>query len=346
MDLKLIVQLVNGELFSGTEGKTIARVNTLESAGPEELTFLANDRYFKQCLTTQAGAVMMKPGDYQRLLEHRTDLTVIVVENPYLAFARVLQAMDTSPKPLREISARATIDPSAVIGERVAIYPGVYIGANARIGQGSVIYPNCTLEDDVVIGEESIIYANVVIRYATEIGNRVIVHSGTVIGSDGFGFAPDESRYFYKIPQLGKVILEDDVEIGANVTIDRAVLGETRICKGAKLDNLIQVGHNVVIGANTVIAAQTGISGSVHIGSANMIGGQVGFAGHISTGDRVMVAAQSGLHKNLPDESVVLGSPARPIMQARRIEAIISQLPDYIRLLRKVARELKISFKD
>jgi UDP-3-O-[3-hydroxymyristoyl] glucosamine N-acyltransferase len=198
----------------------------------------------------------------------------------------------------------------------------------------------CVLQDKVNIGQNCLLYPLVSVREDCEIGNNVIIHNGAVIGSDGFGFAPFEGQY-HKIPQIGKVIIEDEVEIGANCTIDRATMGETIIRKGTKLDNLIHIAHNVEIGESTVMAAQTGISGSTKIGHHVMTGGQVGTIGHITIGNYVQIGAQSGVAKSIPDKEVYFGSPARPIMHTKRIEAVINQLPDIAKRLKKVERKLE-----
>lgn len=343
--LKTIAQFINAKLISSDDSLIIHRINSLEDSEPGDITFLSKDQYYKQCLNTKASAIILNPASYEKLKDQRQDLSYLIVDNAYLAFAQILNLFDQSPKPERIISPKAVIHETVQLGKEVGVYPGVYIGKNVKIGDQTLIYPNCTIEDNVIIGNSCIIYANVVIRYNTEIADRVIIHSGTVVGSDGFGFAPDEQFQFHKIPQIGKVIIEDDVEIGSNVSIDRAAFHETRICKGVKLDNLIQVAHNVRIGEHTVIAAQTGISGSTKIGSHNMFGGQVGFAGHLTTGDRVMIGAQSGIHKNIPDDEKVFGTPARPINQTMRIEAIISRLPEYIKLLKTIAKQLNIKLE-
>jgi len=221
-----------------------------------------------------------------------------------------------------------TVEACAVIGEYVKI------GDNTRIG------PNVVIENDVVIGNDTLIHAGAVVRHGVKVGNRVILHPGVVLGAEGFGFAPIGGRY-EKIPQVGIVIVEDDVDIGANTTIDRAFLGATRICRGAKLDNLIQIAHNVVVGPHTVIAAQTGISGSTIIGQGVMIGGQVGTVGHIEIGEGVKIGAQSGVSKDVPPGITIFGYPARPIMETKRIEASLRKLPEIPRKLSDLERRMK-----
>ena len=327
LSLAEVTELVGGDL-EGESSVDIHGVAKIEAAGPGEISFISNPKYAKFIDTTQASAVIVSK-DFPA-----TPKPIIRTENPYLSFLTVLKIFH----PPRE-SIAAGIHQSAIIAETARI------GENARIGANVVIDENCQIGDSVtihhgaVIGREARIgnnvtlYANVTFREQVKVGNNVIIHSGTVVGSDGFGFAREGQQYL-KIPQVGSVIIEDDVEIGANCTIDRATLGHTIIRNGVKLDNLIQVAHNVEIGENTVIAAQTGISGSTKIGKNVMIGGQVGFVGHIEIGDNTTIGAQSGVSKSLPPNSVYFGYPARPIMQAKREEAALRKLPE---LLKRVA---------
>jgi UDP-3-O-[3-hydroxymyristoyl] glucosamine N-acyltransferase len=239
------------------------------------------------------------------------------------------------------------IHPSAVIDRDARIGEGARIGAHAVIGRGtvigrdSVIGHGTVIGEDVLIGEGTLIYHNVTVREGTKIGSRVIVHSGSTIGADGFGFAPRPDGSYEKIPQLGIVVLEDDVEVGANCTIDRATMGETRVKSGAKLDNLIQVAHNVVIGENTVIAAQAGISGSTKIGRQSMIGGQVGITGHLSIADGTKIGAQSGVHRSVKETGQTLfGSPALPHREAFRVQGVITQLPELLNTVRNLRKSV------
>jgi UDP-3-O-[3-hydroxymyristoyl] glucosamine N-acyltransferase len=234
----------------------------------------------------------------------------------------------------------AVIHPSATVGKNVAVGSHVNIGENCIIGNGTKIMHGCVILDHVQIGENCLLYPLVSVRENCQIGSEVIIHSGAVIGSDGFGFAPFEAE-FHKIPQIGRVVIEDKVEIGANCTIDRATMGDTVIRKGAKLDNLIQIAHNVEVGEWTVMAAQAGISGSTKIGHHVMVGGQVGTVGHISIGNYVQIGAQSGVPKDVPDGEVIFGSPARPIMRTKRIEAVVNQLPELLKRIQQLEREIK-----
>ena len=336
MQLKIteIAQLVAGEL-DGDETLLINNVAKIEEAVAGQLTFISNPRYAKYIDTTNASAVLVSR-DFPR-----TDKTVIRTENPYLAFLKVLKKFHPSIETLASgIHSTAVIDSSSQIGEKVSIGAHVVIGKHCRIGDNARIHPGVVISDDVTVGVSTVLYPNVTIRERVTIGNHVIIHNGTVIGSDGFGFAR-EGEHYHKIPQVGTVVIEDNVEIGANCTVDRATLGETRIKKGAKLDNLIQVAHNVVIGENTVIAAQTGISGSTKIGAGVIVGGQVGFVGHIEIGDNTSIGAQSGVSKSLPANAVYFGYPAKPIMQAKREEAALRKLPDLIKRISEMEKQLK-----
>jgi len=339
MELSLaeIAEMVQGDL-EGDSTINIHDVAKIEDAGKGKVTFISNPRYAKYIDTTNASAVIVSK-DFPR-----TAKPIIRTQNPYFSFLQVLKVFHPSCETLAEgIHTSAIIDETTKLGANARIGACVVIDKKCRIGENVSIYPGVVIGPEVEIGKNTIIYANVVLREQVRIGNDVIIHSGTVIGSDGFGFAKEGQRY-HKIPQVGTVVIEDDVEIGANCTIDRATLGQTIIHKGVKLDNLIQVAHNVEIGENTVIAAQTGISGSTKIGKNAVIGGQVGFVGHIEIGDNTTIGAQSGVSKSLPPNSVYFGYPARPIMQAKREEAALRKLPD---LLKKISElETKLNSND
>lgn len=339
MELTLaeIARLVGGDL-DGDGSLRICGVAKIEEAQPGEISFISNPKYAKFIETTRASAIIVSH-DFPAT-KHAT----IRTQNPYFSFLKILimfhpgeeaVSLGTHPSAVIDATAKigcncrigacAVIDKNCQIGENVTLYPGVVIGRNAQVGDNTVLH------------------ANVVLRERVRIGNNVIIHSGTVVGSDGFGFAR-EGEHYHKIPQVGIVIIEDDVEIGSNCSIDRATLGQTIIRKGAKLDNLIQVAHNVEIGADTVIAAQSGISGSTKIGHHVVIGGQVGFVGHIEVGSNTTIAAQSGVSKSLPPDSVYFGTPARPIMQAKREEVALRKLPELLKriaTLEAMAKETK-----
>jgi UDP-3-O-[3-hydroxymyristoyl] glucosamine N-acyltransferase len=338
MKLGEIAKYLKGELV-GDPAIEITGPAKIESAKSGEITFLTNPKYAKYLETTKASAVLV--GDAQEVVQ----VPYIKLKNPYYAFLKLLELFYPSQKPaFTGIHQSATISESAKLGKNVTIAPQVYIGENVEIGDGSLIYPGCVIMDQVSIGSDCVVHANVSIREACRIGNNVIIHCGTVVGSDGFGFAPSGELY-EKIPQRGIVIIGDDVEIGANCAIDRATLGATEIKKGCKIDNLVQIAHNVVIGENTVMASQTGIAGSSQLGKHVTMAGQVGIAPHLIIGNNVIVAAKSGVSKDIPDGEVYFGIPARPIMKQKKIEANLRHLPEYtkkIHTLEKTISELLV----
>jgi UDP-3-O-[3-hydroxymyristoyl] glucosamine N-acyltransferase len=341
MKLRDIAQLLHARV-EGDEGLDIGRVAKIEEAGEGDITFVANPKYARFLSSTRASAVIVgrnlaaPPGDGPLP-------SLVRVDDPYASFLFVLQEFNPPQPPLPHgIHSTAVIDPSAQLGSDVRIGAHVVVGPRSRIGDGTLLLPNVVLGSDVEVGPGSLVYQNVSIREGCRIGARVIIQPGAVIGSDGFGFAPLPDGTYKKIPQLGIVVVEDDVEIGANCTIDRATMGETRIGKGTKLDNLIQVAHNVVIGEHTVIAAQTGISGSTKIGSHCMIAGQVGFTGHIEIADGTKIGAQSGVHRSVTEKgTTIFGYPAYPQRQALRIAGATAQLPDLLTTVRDLKKEVE-----
>ncbi len=351
MKISKIIELVKGEIIDGDDFE-IYHLAKIEDAGPGDITFLSNPKYIKYLSTTNAGAVLVAKNLQSQELEKRTSpICLIRVDDPYVAFLKLLDVFYPAPDMLQiGIHPSAVIAESAKIENDAAIGANVFIGEKCIIGKNSSIWHGTVLQNDVVIGNDTVIYPNVSIRENCKIGNRVIIHSGTVIGSDGFGFAPKPDGTYEKIPQRGIVVIEDDVEIGSNCSIDRATLGETRIKKGVKLDNLIQVAHNVVIEENTVIAAQTGISGSTKIGKNCILGGQVGVVGHIKIADRTIVAAQSGVSKPVKEEGkTVFGYPALEAGEMRRIIASQRSVPELIKEfdnLKKRLIELEKKFSD
>ena len=308
----------------------------LDEAGPGEITFLANPRYKELLGGTRASALII-----DKKIDVETPIPSIRIDDAYYHFLKVFLLFHP-PRQIIEpgIHPTAVIHPSVQLGKSVAIGAHVVIGENCRVGDRTRLLPGCVIMREVRIGEDCLLYPLVSIREECRIGNRVIIHNGAVIGSDGFGFAPHQGVY-HKIPQVGRVVIEADVEIGANCTIDRATMGETRIGKGVKLDNLVHIAHNVEVGESTVMAAQAGISGSTKIGHHVMIGGQVGTVGHIRIGNFVQVGAQSGVSKSVPDKEVIFGYPARPIMRTKRIEAVINQLPELYKRIKQLETELE-----
>jgi len=308
--MKFTAEQIAGILEGEVVGNPNAEVYTLakiEEGIEGSLTFLANPKYVNYIYTTKATITIVN-SDFQP--EQAIETTLIKVEDGYKSFSKLLEYYNQVKLMKSGIEQPSVISESVTYGEGLYLGSFCYIGKNVTIGKNVKIYPNSFIGDNVKIGDDCIFFAGVRIYSETEIGNNCTIHSGSIIGSDGFGFAPLEDGTFSKIPQIGNVIIEDNVEIGANSTIDRATLGSTFIKKGVKLDNHIQVAHNVEIGENTVIAAQTGIAGSTKIGKNCMIGGQVGISGHLTIGNGVKIQAQAGIAKNLADNEVVQGSPA------------------------------------
>lgn len=301
-----IAGILEGEVV-GNPNAEVFKLAKIEEGIAGSLTFLANPKYISYIYTTKATITIVnktfKP-------EQEIATTLIKVEDAYKSFSKLLEYYNQIKLMKSGIEQPSVISDDVTYGEGLYLGSFCYIGKNVTIGKNAKIYPNSFIGDNVVIGDDCVFFAGVRIYSETVIGNNCTIHSGTVIGSDGFGFAPQEDGTYQKVPQIGNVIIEDNVEIGACTTIDRATLGATIIRKGVKLDNQIQIAHNVEIDENTVIAAQTGIAGSTKIGKNCMIGGQVGFAGHLVIGDNVKIQAQSGIGKNLKDNEVVQGSPA------------------------------------
>lgn len=308
----------------------------LKEAQPGQLSFLANPKYSEYLKTTKASCIIVPRGTMG------TDgRTTIISDNPYLSFAKAVTFFynQVKIKPGPGIHPSAVIDPAAKIAQNVTIGPYVVIEAGAKIGANTVIMPLCYVGQGTVIGDDCLIYPQVSIREDCRIGNRVIMHSGAVVGSDGFGYAKDGDKYF-KIPQVGNVILEDDVEVGANTAIDRGALGPTIVKQGTKLDNLVQVAHNVHVGRDGAIAGQSGIAGSTFVGDRVVMAGQVGIIGHLKIGDDVTFGAQSGVTKSIPSKTVVSGYPARAHSEARRREASVAMLPEYIKKINALEKKI------
>ncbi len=312
---KQIAELLNGEV-EGNKEETIDKLSKIEEGMKGSLTFLANPIYTPCIYKTNASIVIVNK-DF--IAEQPVNTTLIRVENAYQAFAKLLETYNQIKLNKVGISDMAFISKSASIGENVYIGEFVYIGDNVKIGNNSKIYPNNYIGDNTIIGNNSTLFAGVKIYSDNIIGNNCNIHSGVVIGGDGFGFAPQSENNYMKIAQTGNVIIEDDVEIGANTTIDRATLGSTILHKGVKLDNLIQIGHGVEIGENTIIVSQTGIAGSTKIGKNCVIAGQVGIIGHIVIADNVKIAAQSGIGSSIKNEGeLVQGSPAFGLLDYKK----------------------------
>ncbi len=323
-----------GATLEGDAGRVVTGVASLEAAGPDDITFVSDARYREAALRSRAGAFLVPedlpalPGPVLRCRSPRAslvDLLNLFHPPPPIVpgidpTARV--ASDARIDPTAAVGALTVVESGAVVGPAARLGPLVYVGAGAEIGEGSVLYPH------VVVGER------------VRLGRRVVVHSGAVLGADGFGYVFDGGRH-RKIPQVGTVIIEDDVEIGANTTIDRATLGATRVGRGSKIDNLVMVAHNVEIGEDVIIAAQAGVAGSSRLGRRVMLLGQVGVADHVTVGEGAILGAQAGAPRDVPAGETMLGSPARPARQARRIWAAESELPELVRRLRALERRVE-----
>lgn len=332
---KQIADFIGGKV----EGDINATVNTfakIEEGTKGAISFLSNPKYIHYIYDTQSSIVLIN-NDVE--LERPVSTTLIRVDNAYECVAKLLQLYDAARPKKQGIDSLAFISPKATIGENVYIGAFAYIGDNAVIGNGTMVYPHATIVDNVKIGEKCKIYPNVVIYEGCKLGNEVTIHSGSVIGADGFGFAPNTEGYA-KIPQIGIVTIEDNVEIGANTCIDRSTMGSTIIRKGVKLDNLIQVAHNVEIGENTVMSAQVGIAGSTKIGSWCMFGGQVGLAGHITVGDKTFLGAQSGVPGNIKGDQTLIGTPPMEPKAYFKSQAIFRKLPDMYKQINELQKQL------
>jgi len=325
--LKELARVVGGEV-SGDGSAMISGVAGIKEARPGDITFLANPRYQKFMEATQASAVIVSTGTPVK------GKPLILSENPYLSFVKAVEFFVPSKNHYpRVVHPAAIVSDKATLGSDTAVGACAVIEEGASIGDGTVVLPGVFIGRDTRIGRDCLVYPNVTIREEVKIGDRVIIHGGAVIGSDGFGFAKD-GEIHRKIPQIGSVVIEDDVEIGANVTIDRATTGTTFVGRGTKIDNLVQIAHNVVIHENCILVAQVGIGGTTEIGKGATLAGQAGAVGHIKIGDGAVVAAQAGVTKSVPANTMVSGYPAREHNQAKKIYASFQKLPD---LLKRVA---------
>ena len=335
MTLGEIAQKTGGTLV-GDAALAITGVAGIETAGPGQLTFVANQKYRPLLSQTKAAAVILSA----ELETDSTRAALIKHPNPYYAFLIALRLFHP-----QERLYPPEIHPSAVVGKNVALAEGVHLDAQVvladevSVGEHSALLAGTCVGRNSKIGKDCLIYPNVTVREGVTIGDRVIIHSGAVIGSDGFGFAK-EGGIYHKIPQVGGVVIEDDVEIGAGTTIDRATMGNTIIGRGTKIDNLVQIAHNVVIGENCIIVAQVGISGSTKIGKNVTLAGQVGLIGHVTIGDNVIVAAKSGIHRDLKPNTVYFGYPARELSKQKRIEAVISRLPELAERVKELEKKI------
>jgi len=333
---KDIAELLNGTI-EGDENVSVHKLTKIEEGQAGSISFLANPKYTHFIYSSESSVVIVADSF---VAEHPVKSTMIRVKDPYIAFALLLDYYNENKLDKKGISKNASIDPTAQIGQDVYIGHQVVIGENVVVGDKAKIYPQTYIGDRSKVGSDTIIYAGVKIYSDILIGANCVIHSGVVIGADGFGFAPQQDSNYKKIAQIGNVILEDNVEIGANTTIDRATLGSTIIRKGAKIDNLIQIAHNVEIGENTIIAAQSGVAGSTKIGKNCIIAAQVGIIGHIQIGDNAKIAAQSGVSASVKEGAVVFGSPAFDAQAYRRAYVHFRNLQKIVDRIDKLEKKL------
>jgi len=341
VSLAQLAELVGAEI-KGDPQVEIQQVYPIDLAQEGDITFVANPKYLSKLGDCRASAVIVAPG---------VDLPAgnfLITANPYLAFAKVLTFLQRSEGAVQGVQPGAHIADSAQLAEAVTVYPGAVIGENVKIGSGTVLHPGVVIYAGVVIGADCLLHAGAIVREGCRLGDRVILQPSAVIGADGFGFAPDGSSY-YKIPQVGIVVLEDDVEIGACSCVDRAALGETRIRRGTKLDNLVQIGHNAEVGEDTIIVSQVAVAGSSKIGNHCTFGGQAAVAGHVTVGDNVTIGARGGASGNVESDQVLSGVPLIPHKEWLRMTMSLPKVPEMrkeLQQLKKRLAELEVLLKE
>jgi len=318
----------------GDPGIEISGVAGIEDAGPNELTFVSNPKYFTKIKGSRAGAMILGPDSGE------APCAVLVSENPYLSFALAIELFYSPPAPLPGIHPTAFISDSAVLGDGCSIGANVVIGEGVKLGNKALLYPNVTIYPYAQIGDDFIAHSNSVVREYCRIGNRVILQNGAVVGADGFGFAPRKDKSYYKIVQSGIVVLEDDVELGANTCIDRATVGETRIGKGTKVDNLVQVGHGSRVGRHNVLAAQVGLAGSTRVENHVMLAGQVGAAGHLTIEDGVIATAQTGIARSVRKGSIISGTPEMESGLWKKNYLLMHRFPELVKTVKQLRKEI------
>lgn len=339
--LSELAELVNGAIH-GEAGCRVVSLASISNAESGDLSYLDNRNFEKELSTTKAGCVLV-----DRSIKTPDALNVIRVDQPLAAWAAILELFHPRKQLFEGVSPAAHIGEDVSIGEGAGVGPGTWIGDGASIGAGTEIYPGVTIGPATAIGDNSLIYPGVHVYHDCSIGNRVIIHSGAVIGADGFGFAqvntedPDEPVAHRKIQQIGTVIIEDDVEIGANSTIDRAALDTTLVARGTKIDNLVVIGHNVQTGRHCLLVSQVGIAGSARLGNYVTLAGQVGVGGHLEVGDGAIVGGQGGVMKNLAGGNVYLGTPALPVVTTKRIFALMKKLPEFRRKISRLEKRVE-----
>ena len=331
-----IAELIKGRVEGDKDAK-VSSFAKIEEGHEGAISFLSNKKYLHYIYETKSSVVLV---DESLALERSVNCTLIRVKSAYEAVAQLLQLYESMKPRKRGISDLAFIDPTATIGKDCYIGPFAYVGPKCVIGDNSIIHPHAALGDNVIVGKNTEIHSNAVIYHDCKVGNRCILHAGCVIGADGFGFAPSENGYD-KIPQIGIVTIEDDVEIGANTCVDRSTMGSTFIRNGVKLDNLVQIAHNTDIGANTVMSSQVGVAGSTKVGEWCMFGGQVGISGHITIGNKVMLGAQSGVPGSIKDGQQLIGTPPMEMRSYFKSQAIFRRLPEMYNEINKLRKEIE-----
>lgn len=336
MKLSELAKLTMATVDGGLNDVEITGAAGLDDAGPSDISFLANPRYTAKVNTTRAAAVYLAaeaPVD--------REIAVLRTKDPYLAYTRALRLFHPEPSFAALIHESAVIDSSSTVAGTARVGAGVVIGPSCQIADGVHIYPNVTIYENVTVGKNSIIHSGVVLRERSQIGERVIIHNNVVVGCDGFGYAKDEQRRWLKIPQTGRVVIEDDVEIGAGTTIDRASVGESRIGRGTKIDNLVQIGHSCTVGEDSLLCAQVGLAGSSHIGSRVILAGQAGVAGHLTIGDDVVLTAKSATSHDVPAGKIISGIPAFDNKDWLRATAAFRRLGEMQRKLRELEAKIE-----
>ncbi len=335
---KQIAQFIQGKI-EGDEDAAVHTFAKIEEGTPGAISFLANDKYIHYIYETKSSIILI---DETIKLDRPVEATLIRVQNARDCVAKLLQLYESTKPKKTGIDPLAFVSSTATIGKDVYVGAFAYIGDGVRIGDGCQIYPHATICENVTMGNDCIVYPNASVYHDCKIGHRVILHAGSVVGADGFGFAPNETKTGYdKIPQIGIVTIGDDVEIGANTCIDRSTMGSTYVRKGVKLDNLVQIAHNTDIGENTVMSAQVGVAGSTKVGQWCMFGGQVGVSGHITIGNQVFLGAQSGAPSSIGDNQALIGTPPMPKLPYFKSQAIFQKLPEIYKQLNALQKEVE-----
>ena len=339
--MEFTAEMIAGFLGGEVSGDPQAKVSTIakiEEGHPGALSFLSNPKYEHFIYDSNSSIIIVNKSFEPK---HPVKATLVKVDDAYGCFAKLLDLYAASKPQKKGVSDKASISDSAKMGEECYVGDFAFIGDDAVIGNNCKIYPQCYVGDRVKLGDNVTLFPGVKIYEECVIGNNVVINSGSVIGADGFGWAPNPDGTYSKIPQLGNVVIEDNVDIGANTCIDRAMMGSTRIKAGVKLDNLIQIGHNCVIGDNTACAAQVGVAGSAKLGRNCMVGGQVGITGHITVGDKVMIGSKSGVSKSIPDGQAIMGYPAQQLMKFNRSNAVYRNLPQLSADVEKLKKQIQ-----